>query len=54
MKKAKGGDGRSASVADFGKYMYGNDDDDETGFKAADKEENDDMEFGGQSQFMME
>ena len=54
MKKAAGAGGRTASIADFGKSMYGDADDDETGFKAADKEENDDMEFGGQSQFMME
>jgi len=34
--------------------VYNDEDDDIKGFKAADKEEKDDMDFGGQSQFMME
>lgn len=42
------------SGADFGKSQYMDADDDMSGFKEADKEENDDMEFGGQSQFMIE
>jgi len=46
--------GKTDGPEDLGKTQYNDADDDDKDFLDAKKEEDDDMEFGGQSQFMTE